>query len=63
MRTKPLFAVHYNGRMQPVKAVDEAEAKRKFLKRFSRLSEEDIVEVCLIEEGHKHMRIFKQSAI
>lgn len=63
MKKKPLFAVHFNGMMQPVKAVDADEAKRKFFKRFPKLTEEDILEVDEIEPDNKHFRIFQNSAI
>lgn len=63
MKSKPICAVLFFGKMQPVKAVDAIEARRKFLKKFHKLTDEDIVDVDLIEPSHKHYLHFKQSAI
>jgi len=50
--------------MQPVKANDDIEAKRKFLKKHPKLNEEDnILDVAVIEPGGKNYLLFKSQAI
>lgn len=63
MKKKPLFAVLFFDKMQPVKAVTETEARDKFLNRFKKVSEEDIIEILPIEESHKHYDKFRNSSI
>lgn len=64
---KPLYAVLYfsrgNSCLQAVKADNDTEAKHKFLKKFTKISEDLIFDVDLIEPDHKHYNRFKNSAI
>ena len=69
MNKKPIFAVHFVGGLtgtacQTVKAIDEDEAERKFLKAYPKKNKEDhILEVTLLEPTHKHYRTLASSAI
>lgn len=70
-KSKPIYGVWFCGGgtisgtgMQPVKANDDIEAKRKFLKKHPKLNEEDnILDVAVIEPGGKNYLLFKSQAI
>lgn len=69
MKKKPIFAVHFWGgitggsAVQTVKAINKTEAKRKFLKRFTKKTSASIIDIDLLEEGHKHFSILSRHAI
>ncbi len=68
MKKKPIFAVMFTGGItgglacQTVKAVDAEEAKRKFLKRFTKKTEESIIDIDVLEPTHKHFTILSSHA-
>jgi len=66
MKKLPIFTIWFMGKLgtavQPVKAATEEDAKKKFLKRYPKKTDDDIFDVGLLEPTEKHYRLIASGA-